>query len=153
MQRVGSSRQELQRFGGFDGSDHADGGIEHARRVAGRFNAGRAGNSFATVAVPAVMIRAAAFEQARKAGRFARPNRHRDAVTPDGSRINPRDAQRDRRIVQKQARLEIVRTVENDGKAGKKVGGVFRREVGHDAFDFGAGIDSAQAALGGDGFG
>ncbi len=55
-------------------------------------------------------------------------------------------------VIEQQARLEIVRAVQNQREPAQQFLGIFRTHVGDDALDRDAGIDGAQAALGRDGF-
>jgi len=59
----------------------------------------------------------------------------------------------DGKIVDEKTRLEIVGAIENEIEAGEQVRGVARTEVGDDAFHGNTGIDGAEPAFGGNGFG
>ena len=91
-----------------------------------------------------------------RAGRPGKPfrpeNRHGYARACDGGGVNPRDAERDRGVVDEQSGFEIVRAVENQRKAGEKLARILGREIRDDAFDSRDRIDGAKPAFGGDGF-
>ncbi len=136
MQSVGASGQKLHGFGGFEGSNQIDDGAEDADSVAGFLEA--------------VLLR---FHEASEARRCSGADGHGEAVTGHGGGVNPGLAILDGKIVDQETRLEIVGAIEDEVEAGEQVSGVARAEVGDDAFHRTTGIDGAELALGGDGFG
>ena len=74
------ARQNFRGFGGFDGCDDADGGVQNASGVASGFCADCCGFFFA-------------FQQASEAGGFTGANRHGDAVAADSGGVNPGDVE------------------------------------------------------------
>src|SRR5229473_513611 len=113
-----------------------DDGAENADGVAGFFEA--------------VLLR---FQQTGEARRRSGADGHGEAVAGHGGGVNPGRAILDGKIVDQETRLEIVGAIENEVEAGEQVSGVARTEVGDEAFDGTTGVDRAELALGGDGFG
>ena len=74
------------------------------------------------------------FEHACEARRFARPDRHRDAVAADSRGIDPGNAERDRGVVHEQARLEIVGSIEDERKSAEQIESIVGRQVSDDPF-------------------
>ena len=95
---------------------------------------------------------ASTFDHACEARGFARTNRHGDAVAANGGGVNPRNAERDGGIVQEQARLEIIGSVEDEGKSAEEFESIIGRQVSDDPFHSHARVDRAQVALGGNRF-
>jgi len=91
-----------------------------------------------------------AFEQTSQTRGTAGADGHGDAVTADGSSINPRAVVFYGEIVEEEARFKIVGAVEKEVEAREEFWGVLRGEIGDDAFDGNSGINGAKLLLGGD---
>lgn len=138
VQCVFFSGEKFQRFGRFERRDELYDWAEDADCVAGFFHA---------------CGRAISFEQTGKASGEVRADGHGDAIAANGSGIDPRTIVLYGKIVDEKASFEIIRAIENQIVAGKKVGGVFGSEVGDDAFERNRGVYGAKLLFGGDGFG
>lgn len=92
-----SSGEEFHGFGNFERSNEIDDRAKNADGVAGFFQP-RAGGGV---------------EKASEAGRFARQNGHREAVTGDCGGVDPGSAGLDGEVVDEKASLEVVRAVED----------------------------------------
>jgi len=143
VQRFGLACKEFHCFGGFDRCDYANRGIEDASRFAGVFCSHRRAYIGGFVL---------AFEQTRQTRGLAGENGHRHAIASDGSGVNPGNAERESSVIQEKARFEIVGSIDNERKPREQIRGVRGREIGDDSFHADAGVDGAQATLGGDGF-
>jgi len=117
------SDQQLDRFGGGEGSHQVDRAVQDARGVAG-------------------------FDQARRrvgkdageAGSFAGEDVHRYAVTADGGGVDPGDRGGDSEVVEKITGLEVVGAIQDELNAGEQLGNVSGREVRDDAFGVNVGV-------------
>ena len=74
VERVLGTGEQLDRLDGLERGDHRDRGAEHAGCLAGRGHAGRRGR----------------LDQAAKARRLARDDRHRLALAADHAAVRPR---------------------------------------------------------------
>ena len=123
----------LDRLRAGDGRHHADNRRDHSGRVARGERAGRR------------LLR----EYAAQARGLARHNRERHPVTGDRALINPRDIVLDARIVDEEARLEIVRPVKHEVRARDQLFDILCVDIGHDALDLDRRVDAAQFLRGG----
>ncbi len=135
---LGVAREDFQSFGHFERGDQIDDRSENTDGVASLLEPLRGG---------------AGFEETSKAGRCARTNGHGQAVTGDGSRVDPRAAGFHGDIVDQEASFEIIGAVEEQIDSIEQCIGVAGAEIGDDAFDGNGRIDRAQLTFCGDSFG
>jgi hypothetical protein len=139
MQRVFPSGEQLQRFGDLERGNQIHDRPENADGVAGFLQA--VGLSVAIGS-----------EQACETGGNAGADSHREAVARHGGRVDPGLADLDGEIVDKVARLEIIRAVEYQIETREQLRGVSRVYICDDSFDGDAVVDGMQLTFGGDGF-
>ena len=136
MKRGSAAGQKLQGFSGFEGGNQVHDGAENTDGVAGFLKSHVRGG----------------FEKTGKAGSLAREDGHGNAVAGHRRGINPGCASFDGKIVDEEARLKVVRAVQDERKIREQLRGVSRGQVGHNALDLDVGIDGAELPFGGDRF-
>ena len=130
--------EEFHGFGDFQRGDQIDDGTEDSDSVAGfLYASGRIGT----------------FEQASEAWGRARKNGHGEAIAGDGGGVDPGLRGSDGEIVDEETRFEVVSAVEDEVETAQEFRDVPRVDVGDQTFDGDGGVDAAQLALGGYGFG
>ena len=92
-------------------------------------------------------------DQAAKAGRLARDDRHRLSLAADHSAVNPGLAQLDRDVVDQVAGFEIVGAVENQVGVADEIDRVGVIEVRDDGLDLDRAVDQPELPRGGLGLG
>ena len=130
VQGFGFSGEKLGCFGSLDGGDGAGGAVEDAGSVA----------SFLEFKAGEFAIR---FEEASEARSLAGKDREGKTVTRNSRSVNPGNSESDCGIIDKEARFEVVGSVENDLEARKQVARILRIEIGDDRLDGGIGIYGA----------
>ena len=139
MEGFGFSGEKLRRFGSLDRGNDACGAVQDTSGVAGFLESQAAGPAFR-------------FEEAGEAGSFAGADRERDAITGNSGGVNPGNAERDGRIIHKEARFEVVGSIENHIEASEQIASILRIQIGDDGLDGEIRMYGPEAALGGDGF-
>lgn len=136
MQRGGLAGEKFDSFGGFKRGDQIDDRAEDANGVAG----------FLEALLDCV-------HQASETWGGARANGHGQAVAADGGGVDPGLGILDGEVVDEETGFEVVGTVENEVEGREKAGSVAGVKIGNNAFDGDTGIDGAELAFSGDGFG
>ncbi len=132
-----ATSENFQGLGDLERGDQVDDGTEDADGVACFFEAESASG----------------IEEAGEAGGFPGANDHGDAIAADRRGVNPGQAEFHCEIVEQEAGFEIIGAIEQEWEAGEQLGGILGVKVRDDALHADAGIDGAQAALSGHGFG
>lgn len=138
VERFFAVGEKFEGFGDFERGNEVDDGAEDADSVASFFEAVTVGGRF---------------EEAGEARGDAGTDGHGDAVTCDSGGVNPGAGGLDGVVVDEEAGFEIISAVEDEVEACEEILGVARAEVGDDTFDNDGGIDGAEFAFGGNGFG